>query len=194
MPKTLNGMQRWLVHHLVSSEYPKLTSKSKGTFVQIEEANAIRDEKAKEERLKSARERIQKHVGVRWLVEALVGGDLTDLEPQTFRPILTKVVNPTVTLAHVSNRIKSRLKGRQTVFVGHNCFTDLIFFHQCFLGQLPDKVEDFQARIHQLFPVLVDTKYLATHDCGFINPLSSLQDINRAMAKIPSPVISKSSN
>ncbi|KAJ5584970.1 uncharacterized protein N7459_004770 [Penicillium hispanicum] len=189
LPKLLSNMQKWLVHQLISAEYPSLTSRSKSHFVQIEHTDPDREKKTLEEKVKAAKYRIQKHVGCRWVVEALVGGDLTDLEPQALNALMARETQPKFTLKEVSDRLKARVAGNRPVFVGHNCFTDLVFFHQCFLGPLPDTVEEFQVRIHELFPMVVDTKYLATHDCGSLNPLSSLEEINRKMAKISLPKI-----
>src|ERR1700712_4947918 len=61
------------------------------------------------------------------------------------------------------NEIDAKLKRKRHVVVGHNLFTDLVFIYSAFIGKLPDTVEDFQARIHNLFPYVIDTKYLATH-------------------------------
>ena len=189
LPKNLNNMQKWLVHQLVSAEYPGLTSRSKSHFVQLEEISPERVRKNAEEKMAMAKRRIQKHVGCRWLMEALVGGDLTDLEPQSLNALLTRVAQPKLTLTELADRLKARVSAHRPVLVGHNCFADLIFFHQCFLGPLPDTVEEFQVRMHELFPMVIDTKYLATHDCGSVNPVSSLEEINRTLAKVSIPKI-----
>ncbi|KAJ5184255.1 hypothetical protein N7492_001871 [Penicillium capsulatum] len=182
----LQKSQRWFIHHLVNTEYPALHSRNKNNFVQIE-TKRPGDHQTKEGKLDLAYQRVQKHSGLRWLIEALVGGDLSGLDATTFRPILSKVANPTITLDHVSQRMKARLKEKRTVFVGHNCYTDLVFFYQCFLGALPETVEEFQARIHQLFPVLVDTKHLASHFSP--SAKSSLEEVSRNIAKLSSPTI-----
>lgn len=84
-----------------------------------------------------------------------------------------------------------RLKSKKTILVGHNIFTDLIYFYSSFLGQLPNKVEDFEHRIHELFPTIIDTKYLATQHIA--NPAlsrSSLEELDEDLTKsIPAPVI-----
>lgn len=84
-----------------------------------------------------------------------------------------------------------RLKSKKTVLVGHNVFIDLIYFYSSFLGQLPNKVEDFQHRIHEIFPTIIDTKYLATQDS--VNPAltrSSLEELDGDLTTfIPAPVI-----
>ncbi|KAL3431973.1 ribonuclease H-like domain-containing protein [Aspergillus tetrazonus] len=85
----------------------------------------------------------------------------------------------------------ARLKAHRPILVGHNLFTDLVYFFRCFFGPLPDHVEDFQSMVHKHFPILIDTKYLATHDCGSINPKSSLQEINNSLLGISKPEMKK---
>ena len=65
--------------------------------------------------------------------------------------------------------------------MGHNCFTDLIYLYAAFIGPLPERVEDFQKQIHEMFPVVLDTKYLFTHNCGNMNPVSSLDSIEEEL-------------
>lgn len=84
-----------------------------------------------------------------------------------------------------------RLQAKRTVLVGHNVFIDLIYFYACFFGPLPDKAEDFERRMHQLFPRIIDTKYLATHSSD--NPAiskSSLEELDEQLATLtPAPTI-----
>lgn len=47
--------------------------------------------------------------------------------------------------------------------VGHNPMYDLLFIMDAFDGPLPVKLSTFKHRVHQLFPRIVDTKYLATY-------------------------------
>jgi poly(A)-specific ribonuclease len=132
--------------------------------------------------------RIRRHVGFRWIVEALVGGDV-NLEPSTFEPLLGDDRDPSIETKALTQRLKSRLKENRPILVGHNCFTDLIYFYQCFLGPLPDKVEEFISLIHQTFPIVVDTKYLATQEKDDGNPSTSLEELTKTLAKIRTPKI-----
>lgn len=185
-------MHKRLVHQLVNAEYPDLGSESKKWFVQVTEINPEMKQKIRERRLEEAKARVRKHVGFRWIVEALVGGDLTGLEPHMFAPLIARQDQPSLTLMELADRLKMRLKENRPVLVGHNCFTDLVFFYNCFIGPLPDTLEEFQTLIHGIFPVLIDTKYLATYDCGSMNPESSLEDVNRLVAKVSNPKIGMS--
>lgn len=69
------------------------------------------------------------------------------------------------------------LKNKQHVLVGHNLFTDLIFIYQTFVGTLPDQVTEFNKRIHELFPKVFDTKYLATQAGSSMRTKSGLKDL-----------------
>jgi poly(A)-specific ribonuclease len=69
------------------------------------------------------------------------------------------------------------LKSKPRVLVGHNLFIDLIFIYQTFVGTLPDKVTEFNKRIHELFPKVFDTKYLATQAGSSMRTKSGLKDL-----------------
>lgn len=185
-------MQKWLVRQLVTAEYPALRSRNKQSFIQVDYNNNPRGPRNAEQvdkREGAARKHIQDHIGCRWLVEAMAGGDLSGLQTEAFGSLLAKIATPKFKLEVVASRLKARIKENRAVLVGHNCFTDLIYFYKCFIGPLPDSLEEFQVLIHDLFPVVVDTKYLATHDGELANANSSLNDVNRFMAKISVPAI-----
>lgn len=184
-------MQKWLVHHLISDEYPNLTSRGASTFVQIELRDPGNEQLAFESKLKVKKERVRKHIGFRWIAEALVGGSLEELEPDAFQPLMKIIEQPTFGIQELSDKVKSRLKENRPVLVGHNMFCDLLFFHRCFLGPLPNTLVEFQTVIHDLFPLLADTKYMATHNCGSLNPMSSLEELNTTLAGIESPKIGR---
>ncbi len=73
--------------------------------------------------------------------------------------------------------LRDVLKHKTHVLVGHNLFTDLMFLYKSFIGPLPEKVSDFQKEIHALFPLVIDTKYLATHNAGPMRSNSSLREV-----------------
>ncbi|CAI7583512.1 unnamed protein product [Penicillium crustosum] len=189
VPTGLSSMQKWLVHRLISDEYPNLTSRGASTFVQIELRDPCNEQFTFESKLKVKKERVRKHIGFRWIAEALVGGSLEELEPDAFQPLMKIIEKPTFGIQELSDKVKSRLKENRPVLVGHNMFCDLLFFHRCFLGPLPDTLAEFQTVIHELFPLLADTKYIATHNCGSLNPMSSLEELNTTLAGIESPKI-----
>ncbi|RAL14819.1 mitochondrial 54S ribosomal mL46 domain-containing protein [Aspergillus homomorphus CBS 101889] len=191
MPVEINRFQKRLIHQLIEVEYPSLTTIGKQGFVQIIDYDEEREKAVHEQRIQFVQEKAWKQRGFRWIAEALAGGDLTKLGPHYFINIMEGLPGRLKgSLKDFSDRIKRRLQTNRPVLVGHNLFTDLIYFCRCFFGPLPDRVEDFQAMAHQMFPVLMDTKYMATHDCGSINPTSSLQEINDNLVAIPYPRIS----
>ncbi|KAK9763357.1 hypothetical protein K7432_010043 [Basidiobolus ranarum] len=50
--------------------------------------------------------------------------------------------------------------------VGHNMFLDLCMIYEQFFEPLPERFEDFQKKIHEVFPSLYDTKHLASRILG----------------------------
>lgn len=168
---------------------------SEPTFIQIVDYEENREKAIRNKRMSLTQGRVSMHTGVRWIAEALAGGDLSKLPAYYFRSISSssRAVEQTVNLDEFSNKLKRQIKSHRPTLVGHNLFTDLVYFCSCFFGPLPEKIEDFQAMAHGLFPTLIDTKYMATHDCGSINPTSSLTEINDDLALITMPRIGERS-
>ncbi|OAS99760.1 CAF1 family ribonuclease [Blastomyces dermatitidis ER-3] len=186
----LNSYQKRLVHQLVRAEYPSLVSISRKTFVQIIPYNKQREEYIRVDKWRTLRERIVQQMGFRWIVEGMVGGDLSAMDPRVFLPCIPDSATVDAeALSNYSDDLRSKLKSRQPVLVGHNLFTDLINFYKCFIGNLPDRIEDFKEAIHSLFPLVIDTKYMATHNCSSVTPSSSLAEINDNLAMRKTPKI-----
>ncbi len=80
---------------------------------------------------------------------------------------------------------------REAVVVGHNLFTDLVCLYKTFVGPLPERVEEFQERIHNLFPVVFDTKYLATegHDSMSTVMRQNLGELLESFKNISVPLV-----
>lgn len=75
--------------------------------------------------------------------------------------------------------LSKALAVKSRVLVGHNLFTDLIFLYRTFIGSLPPTVTEFQEKIHALFPMVIDTKYMATRErLANSRQASSLQDLH----------------
>ncbi|KAF7717609.1 Uncharacterized protein PECH_007619 [Penicillium ucsense] len=187
LPRELDSSQKWLVHNLVKAEYPSMKTRGMPTYVQIEQRSGGAMDF--DERMKESNLRIRKHVGFRWIVEALAGGDLSTLDASTFLPLMQEEQDPSITVDVLADRVKNSLQENRPILVGHNNFTDLIYLYQTFLGALPNKIEDFITLIHHTFPILMDTKYLATLDFDSANPSSSLEELNKTLAKIRTPKI-----
>ncbi|KXH59117.1 hypothetical protein CSAL01_05484 [Colletotrichum salicis] len=72
----------------------------------------------------------------------------------------------------LKNEVADALKELETfgrlakppTIVGHNQFMDLLFLYNTFIDDLPDTLDEFRAKIHKLFPKIIDTKLLAIKD------------------------------
>ncbi|KAF8466616.1 CAF1 family ribonuclease-domain-containing protein [Kalaharituber pfeilii] len=93
--------------------------------------------------------------------------------------LFNQQLDSAIGLRHIVDELfdPKRPDGRRTVLVGHNLFMDLLHLYNCFIGKLPDKVEEFVHLIHTSFPIVIDTKYLATchDDSATANSASTLQ-------------------
>ena len=190
----LNNYQKRLVHQIVRAEYPGLVTLSRSGFIQIVAFDQQREDAVKASKLRIFEEKVMRQVGFRWLVEAMVGGDLGAIDPKVFArsPTGQPIFVDLAVITRQFNDLQHRLRQNRTVLVGHNLFMDLVNFYRCFFGQLPDRVEDFQSIMNQLFPMIIDTKYIATHDnVNATHARSSLEDLDEELSKLPVPVIGK---
>lgn len=184
-PAELTRYEKRLVHQLVRAEYPRLVTFSKRGLVQIVHFDAEREARISAARKADLDERIGRQKGFRWVMEALLGNSIGNLDltlsasdPVTGDPVFADLVDYKAKF----DRAHAAMRSRPRVLVGHNCFLDLVYLYKAFIGSLPPTVEEFQAEIHKRWPTIVDTKYMATHNCGDINPASSLEEIARQLA------------
>ncbi|KAL1588927.1 hypothetical protein WHR41_02368 [Cladosporium halotolerans] len=184
-PAELTRYEKRLVHQLIRAEYPKLVTFSKRGFVQIVHFDAEREARITAGRKADLDERIGRQKGFRWVMEALLGNDIRKLDlslaatdPITGDPVFADLHDYRARF----NRAHAALRNRPRVLVGHNCFLDLVYLYKAFIGDLPATVHEFSKEIHKRWPTIVDTKYMATHNCGDINPASSLEEIARQLA------------
>ncbi len=201
----LNGYQKRLVHQLVRAEFPDCVSISKIDFIQILPYDQQREDMQLQKKMEWFERGLTCQIGLRWIAEAICPDVNRVLQAQHAPPNAfgnLEAVTPWVSLPlpvteDESEAIARRflglidtLRAKRTVIVGHNVFLDLIYFFSCFFGPLPDRVEDFQNLIAQLFPLVFDTKYLADK-INNNSPLyrSSLDEIDRELSRLPVPVI-----
>lgn len=59
------------------------------------------------------------------------------------------------------SQIINLLASYQKPIVGHNIFLDTVLLHTQFIGPLPTKYGKFKKNIHEMFPVLFDTKLIS---------------------------------
>jgi poly(A)-specific ribonuclease len=192
IPEELSRFEKRLVHQLVRAEYPDLVTISKRGFIQIVRFNKAREDKISAERQRDLEERIGRQTGFRWLIEALQGNNTTGIDlreiakdPETGEPI---VADYDYYKSRI-DRAQSLLRHNPRIIVGHNCFLDLIYIYNTFIGALPDTVEEFQQKLHSAWPVIVDTKYMSTHNCGDISPVSSLEQIVHQLSQEQKPTV-----
>ncbi|KAN0072873.1 Ribonuclease H-like domain containing protein [Elaphomyces granulatus] len=184
----LSTYQRKLIHQVVEIEYPSLVTDTKQSFIQISHHNEVKRGAVNERRLKRTEHHVLKQMGFRWIVEAIAGGDLSKLDSQSFSEIMSspKVVEGNDTPDEFLEKTRKRLKAKRFVLVGHNSFTDLVYFSKCFFESLPERVEDFQAMIHQRFPFIIDTKFMATYKSSS-TASPSLSEISERLLKVEGP-------
>lgn len=96
-------------------------------------------------------------------------------------------------------RVFLALVKHQKPLIGHNMLLDLLLIFDKFHKPLPAHYKDFQEEIHRIFPLIIDTKSIATHlikkklDLRFNSTLGGLYHVFRSAAGqnfvIHSPVI-----
>jgi poly(A)-specific ribonuclease len=192
----LSPFERRLVHQLVRADYPQLTTISRADAVAVTYFDKHRDDRHKRLQTKRASRKITSHVGFRWIIEALLGGNIGDIEAE---PLILDFLGTAIEFgpdkAEVEkrlSRVMDKLAVRRPVLVGHNVFVDLIFIYQNFLQDLPGQVGQLQEIVHGDFPLIVDTKYMATHNCGVLNPASSLEQLDEMLSSQSKPAIGES--
>lgn len=179
------------VHQLVRAEFRDLVTMGRSECIRIVCYDELREEDHKRRVKHRVKENIAKQTGFRWILEAMAAdGDLHQADPRCFGRHTSNYI-----MAEVSNsqerfdRAHDRLHKQKPVLVGHNMFTDLVYFYRTFVGQLPDTLEEFCAELHRLFPRIVDTKFLATHAEGDLNASPNLQEVAEKLVEQPLPDI-----
>lgn len=188
----LSRFEKRLVHQLVRAEFPTLTSISRRGFIQLLHFDKSREDRIAEGRKRDLEERIARQKGFRWIIDAMSGQNISGLDLRecakdaaTGEAIFFDLDDYNARYHCAQNLLRNRPK----VLVGHNCFLDLVYIYRTFIGDLPDTVEGFQQKLHALWPVIVDTKYMSTHNCGDISPASSLEQIAEQLQQLREPVI-----
>ncbi|ETN43161.1 uncharacterized protein HMPREF1541_02319 [Cyphellophora europaea CBS 101466] len=162
VPQTLNRYQARLTHQTIQNEFQSLQTQGMGHFVRVTCPSAEQHASAQKLLAQEMERTIGQAIGFRWIIEALVGGDLSNLPEKYLVPALASTSlegqSPTELIANLQEKSRKRTR----VMIGHNCFTDLVYLYSCFIGELPDTVVDFADEIHMLWPGVVDTKHIAS--------------------------------
>ncbi|KAH7408718.1 ribonuclease H-like domain-containing protein [Phaeosphaeria sp. MPI-PUGE-AT-0046c] len=186
----ISRFEKRLVHQLVRAEFPELVSVGRADCVRIIYYDPLR-EAANNERIKErVNEQIARQTGFRWVFEALARGDVRKANPiYVSQNLGGAMTGDTHNARDRYDRAVDRLNTRQPVLVGHNMFTDIVYLYRTFVGELPETLQGFRDAIHELFPKIVDTKYLATHAEGDLNASPTLQEIAEGLDTQPLPTI-----
>ena len=179
----LNRYQIRLVHQIVRNEYPALKTTGKGHFIQITPFDDARDMNEKLQQARYRERDISRAIEFRWLIEAISGGDITRMPSEYFINAFPSGGKPTDgeggALRKFVDGLQQQLNSRRRILIGHNCFTDLIYLYRCFIGELPQRLEDFQELIREMFPAVVDTKYIASFGTSWYS--TSLQEVEEKL-------------
>ncbi|CBF78697.1 CAF1 family ribonuclease [Aspergillus nidulans FGSC A4] len=134
VPSILNRFQKRLVHQVVEVEYPDFVTIGRPGFVQIIDYDEKREVAVRDKRVQWCQKRVRKQTGFRWIAEALAWGDLTHLSTNYFPGVRgnTASTEQGKSLQEFVENFKARLKAHRPILVGHNLFTDLVYFFRCF--------------------------------------------------------------
>ena len=180
------------------AEYPELVSVSKSDFVQIIPYDIEREEAQVNRKRQGLEHNLMSQIGLRWIIQAMCSNVEAGLRTNHTVPstAYVKFQAETETTSVPANRADASqdesAEEKKPILVGHNLFLDLIYIYKCFFGPLPDQLEVFRSIMSALFPLIIDTKYLA----DIINQnspryKSSLEQIDEEFSRIPSPVIGR---
>lgn len=188
----LSRFEKRLVHQLVRAEFPELVTISRRGVIQIVRFNKEREDRLAADRKQRVEEQISRQKGFRWIIEALQGSNVSSFDlrecakdPITGEPVFVDMDDYRAKW----NRAQALLRNNPRVIVGHNCFLDMVYIYRTFIGELPKTVEEFQQKLNNQWPVVVDTKYMSTHNCGDISPVSSLEQIAEQLSELETPVV-----
>jgi poly(A)-specific ribonuclease len=185
----ISRFEKRLIHQLVRAEFPDLVSMGRNECMRIIRFDPLREAENTKRLRRRVNESIARQTGFRWIFEALANGDISGADPFHSNANIIAISHSDV--KDRFDRTHERLKKHQPVLVGHNMFTDLVYFYRSFVGELPDTLDGFCEALHEVFPRIIDTKWLATHAGGDLNASPTLQDIAESIEDQPLPNISE---
>ncbi|PSN74015.1 CAF1-domain-containing protein [Corynespora cassiicola Philippines] len=188
---SISNFEKRLVHQLVRAEFKKYITIGQRNCVKIVVFDAMREAENNTRLKNRIRDDIIHQTGFRWIFEALANGDISRAD---IRWYARDAAGGAIAVDHRDftsrwDRAMDRLRRKQPVLVGHNMFTDLVYLYRCFVGDLPDTLHKFTEAIHALFPRIIDTKYLATHNEGDLKASPTLEKISKDLQSQPLPDI-----
>ncbi|KAI0013986.1 CAF1-domain-containing protein [Xylariaceae sp. FL0662B] len=193
----LNGLQARLIHQIIREEYPMCTAKRVsmaplGSSMSVRtksQAMNIEDTSQQQARAEEAK----KLTGLQILFEALCGGSFASRVNRewVYNKKLQDGADPfnDINKTFDFHQCEASLKQNGPVIIGHNLFYDLVFIYRTFYEPLPPSLDDFLDRIHELFPRIVDTKYMRVRGQHMMQPASTLQELRDVYAHQQVPTI-----
>ena len=163
-PCPLNRFEKRLIHQIVRSDFPSLRSFSQTDSIRVKKQSEDPVREGDEPWRRQAAIAISQQTGFCWIAEALSAGQLNDLDPNLCGVHIAGEVDAP-NRKEFGRRLREIIQAcveKPKILVGHNCLLDLVYLYKFFFGDLPEKVEDFQAAVHLTFPLVMDTKYMAT--------------------------------
>lgn len=136
----ISRFEKRLVHQLVRAEYPDLVSMGRQDCVRIINFDSVREAENIRRIKNRVKEQIIRQTGFRWVFEALVhGGPVNRAGPLYVTRSPTEISMPTDAddIKVRYDRAVERLRTKTPVLVGHNMFTDIVYFYRTFVGELP---------------------------------------------------------
>ena len=161
-PSKFNNYQIRLTHQIVRNEFSGLETRGRGSFVEV---TAPTSEETLSQRQILAEQREQdlnRAIGFRWIIEAIFGGNISNMPPEIINAGIANVDLQGKTPQQYVVDMEDKLRNRTKVLVGHNCFGDLVYLYECFIGPSPELIEDFVSEIKLLCPAVIDTKHIAS--------------------------------
>jgi poly(A)-specific ribonuclease len=185
----LTSFDRRLIHQLVRSEFPSLRTMTRSGSIHIAKYDAKREKDIAAGRMNKAKRMVQENIGFRWIAEALFG-ETRYLDSMDLKAFGAADANGPRQKAASANsyetnakkrEIIEKLESRPIVLVGHNIFGDLAYLYQNFIADLPETLDEFRLILRRAMPLIIDTKYMATHNCGSVQPPSSLEQVAESL-------------
>ncbi|KAI1772425.1 CAF1-domain-containing protein [Hypoxylon cercidicola] len=196
--RRLNGLQIRMIHQIIREEYPTCTAKRIPTGKMTGNMSITSVTTATQVEAESRRQlnvdETKRLSGLQILLEALSGGSFADRIDQEWVYHSNAVPTDADSWNEFNqnfnfHQCEANLKKNQPILIGHNIFQDLAYIHQTFFEPLPPKVDGFLTTIHQLFPRIVDTKYMHTRGRNMMEPDKPLKELRDFFAKKKLPAI-----
>ncbi|KAL8387960.1 hypothetical protein RB595_009549 [Gaeumannomyces hyphopodioides] len=190
----LTSLQIRLIYQLLETDFKGkgLRGNPKGdcSFMQITiKGTDVYQEKALSRQRRDRKLAVRHQTGFRYVFEALVGGDFA--EEIDVQLLLGSGAHSQDAIDDMKRKLRSvekMTKTRARVLILHNSLFDLCFLYRSFVGDLPQSLTQFKLDL-QVFPRLVDTKFMATRGSHELGPDMSLGQLYGTVENLELPLI-----